>query len=426
MLTSTPTTPSQWVVAWGAASQNANQSAKNTGGSEQSFRFLVYPTIGGTEERVHFSNRFGSGPVTIGAARLSVASNGDSSAAIDPTKDAALTFNGGSKTVTLQAQQEIDSDPVKITYAFGQWLAVSMYVQGTFPALTQHDANFSSNYFSPAGAGDVTADSTGQSFPTANSEWLLVTSVQVYGPYQGTVAVFGSSSMDGIFSNTGNTNSYPVANVAVPGQITDRPSDYLARSLNQAGYTLGVANAGVIANPAGEDNGTRSGTSVAGVDRFQHDVLQLPGIAAVVIYTGGIDLRGDCLPATTIEGTLSNMVAQAAAANVRVILATLPPSEYCTTQQPLPSASAPFNGDLNPGPENTGSTQRRALNEWIRNTAAHLPGVVGIADFDQVLAYPDHPDFMIPNLNSGDNYHPNGVGYGVQNSAIPLKNLLGQ
>ena len=32
---------------------------------------------------------------------------------------------------------------------------------------------------------------------------------------------------------------------------------------------------------------------------------------------------------------------------------------------------------------------------------------------------------MIPNLNSGDNFHPNGAGYGVQSSAIPLNAILG-
>jgi hypothetical protein len=68
--------------------------------------------------------------------------------------------------------------------------------------------------------------------------------------------------------------------------------------------------------------------------------------------------------------------------------------------------------------------QRNLVNAWIRTTAATLPGVVGIADLDKALADPAHPDFMLPNLNSGDNFHPNGVGYGVQSGAIPLDVLL--
>ncbi len=420
-----PNVSPQWVVAWGASPQNAVSSSDNNGGSEQSFRFLLYPTVAGTRERVHFSNYFGSTPITIGAARLSVASSGDNGPAVDPSRDAGLTF-GGSKSVTLQPHGEIDSDPVNITYAFGQWLAVSMYLQGTFPALTEHDAQVSTNFFSPAGSGDVTADTTGNSFSVADSKWLLMTSVEAYGPYQGTVAIFGSSSVDGHNSNVGDTLSYPAVSPVISGQSTDRPTDWLARSLISAGYSLGVLNAGLLGNPAAEDSLTQGGYSVAGVDRFKHDVLQQPGIAAVVIYIGGIDLRADCQPATAVEASLSNLVAQAAAAKVRVILATIPPSEYCVNVQPIPSGTSPYAGDLNPGPENPGSTQRRAVNTWIRTTGAQLPGVVSIADFDQVLAYPAHPDFMIPNLNSGDNFHPDGPGYGVQNSAIALQSILGQ
>jgi lysophospholipase L1-like esterase len=410
-------------VGWGVSPQNALPTATNPGGSEQSYRFIIMPSVGGTQERVHFSNYLGATPITIGAARLAVASA--KGPAIDPSLDVALTF-AGSNTVTLQPHQEIDSDPVKITYTFGQRLAVSMYLQGTFPALTENDAEVSNNYTTAIGAGNKTTDATGAAFTGVSTEWFLLTSVDVYGPYAGTVALFGSSSIIGHNSNYGDTNSYPVANVVVAGQDSDRPSDWLARSLNAGGYNLGVLNAGLLGDPADPGPSIASGTAIAGIDRINHDVLQQPGIKAVVIYIGGIDLRQDCVPATNVEAALTTMIANANAAGVRVILATLPPSEYCLNAEPIPSATDPYAGDVSPGPENPGSTQRRALNTWIRTTGSQLPGVAAIADFDQALADPAHPDFMIPTLNSGDNFHPDGAGYGVQNSAIPLPSLLGQ
>ncbi len=431
VVTPTPTVASIWAVAWGASPENALPGTENTGGSEQSFRSFFVPTVAGTEERVHFSNLFGTTPLVIGSARLAVATGAPGTAtgvtpAIDPTHDAALTF-GGAMGVTIPAGQEIVSDPVNVTYAFGQKMAVTFYLSGTFPALTQHESQVTTNYTTPAGAGDMTTDASGAAFSEADTEWFVMTGVDVYGPYGGTVAIFGSSSVDGHASNDGNTNSYPVANVAVPGQDNDRPSDWLARQLAAAGYNIGVLNAGTIGDPAGEDARTApGGGAIAGIDRMKHDVLEQAGIKAVVIYFGGIDLRGDCVPATNVEVSLTNMVSQAQAAGVRVILATLPPSEYCQSGTPLPSATDPYAGDVTPGPENPGSTQRRALNDWIRTTGATLPGVVAIADFDKVLADPNHPDFMIANLNSGDNFHPNGAGYGVQSSAIPLASLLGQ
>jgi lysophospholipase L1-like esterase len=412
-------------VGWGASPQNALSSSEDTGGSEQSYRFIMLPSVGGTEERVRFSNYFGGTPITIGAARLALAVG--TGPAINPDNDTPLTFNG-STTVTLQPNQEVYSDPVHISYTFGQHLAVSMYLKGTFPPLTEHDSQVSNNFATPSGAGDNTADADGMAFTDITTEWFLVTNIDVYGPYSGTVAMFGSSSMEGHNSNFGDTNSYPVANGPVPGQDNDRPSDWIARSLNDAGYSIGVLNAGLLGDPAGEDGNSASGMAVAGVDRINHDVLQQPGIKAMVIYIGGIDIREDCLPATTVEQYLTTIIGKANAAGVRIILATLPPSEYCISSDAsvLPSGANPYGGDINPGPENPGSTQRRLLNTWIRTAGSQLPGVVAIADFDQVLAYPAHPDFMMPNLNSGDNFHPNGVGYGVQNSAIPISTLLGQ
>ncbi|WP_223295430.1 GDSL-type esterase/lipase family protein [Granulicella mallensis] len=419
---SIPSSP-QWVVAWGASPENALPAAENPGGDEQSFRFLLLPTIDGTQERVHFSNLFGLTPITIGAARLAVATG--SGAAIDPTRDTPLTFAGAS-SITLAAGQEVVSDPVNITYAFGETMAVSVYMKGAFPPLTQHDSQVTTNYESVSQAGNTTTDASGASFSQAVTEWYLLTGIDTYGSYQGTVALFGSSSIDGHESNYGDTNSYPVLNVAIPGQDNDRPADWLARQLMSAGYRLGVLNAGELGDPAGEDASTAAGTGLAGIDRMKHDVLQQAGVKTVVIYFGGIDLREDCVPATNVEASLSNMVSQAQAVGVRVILATLPPAEYCTTSSAdlLPSAANPYQGDLYPGPENPGSTQRRTLNDWIRTTGALLPGVVAIADFDNALLYPVHPDFMMPSFYSSDNFHPNGVGYGVQSSAIPLTSLL--
>jgi lysophospholipase L1-like esterase len=413
-----------WVAAWGASSENAISSGANSGGSDQSFRFIVLPTTDGTQERVHFSNRLSTTPVTIGAARLAAAVNAGPT--IDSSRDAPLTFSGN-PSVTIAAGQEIVSDPVNISYDFGEKLAVSVYLKGAFGPLTQHTSEIQTNFQNASGAGDATGDVTGASMSTSMGEWFAVSGIDTYGSYQGTVAIFGSSSVDGHASNFGDTNSYPTANSPVAGQDNDRPSDWLARQLRSAGYRMGVLNAGAIADSAGEDNSTALGVTIAGIDRLQHDVLQQANMKAVVIYFGGIDLRGDCKNASDIEASLSNMVQQANSAGVRVILATIPPSEYCLTSPGLvPNGANPYLGDINPGPENPGSIQRRAVNTWIRTTATSLPGVVAIADFDAALADPNHPDFMIPNLNSGDNFHPNGTGYGVQSSAIPLPAILGK
>src|SRR5580692_2931526 len=188
-----PTTPAvsnKWVVSWGASPENALPTDTNGGGSEQTFRSLFSPTVSGTQERLHFSNFFGTTPITIGAARLAI--DPMDNAAIDPMHDVAITFSG-SPSVTIAPGQNIVSDPVQLTYTFGQKLAVSMYVKGTFPPLTQHVTDVQNNFASAVNAGDTTSDATGSSLTQQNQEWFLVSGMDVFGPYQGTVVLFGSS-----------------------------------------------------------------------------------------------------------------------------------------------------------------------------------------------------------------------------------------
>jgi hypothetical protein len=419
-------TAAMWVVSWGASPENAAASSENAGGSEQTFRSFFYPTVSGTQERVRFSNYFGSAPITIGAARLAIATTPP---AVDPTHDVALTFSG-SASVTIAPGAEVASDPVNLTYAFGQKMAVTAYVQGTFGPLNQHDSQVITNYSSVANAGNTTTDAAGASLTQANTEWFLLSGMDVYGQYQGTVAILGSSTIDGHNSNFGDTNAYPVANVPIASQDNDRISDWLARTLNAAGYKVGVLNAGILGDVAGPSTGYASGAP--GVDRISRDALTQPGVKTVVIDLGQVDLRlTACGEATEVEASLQNMVAQAYAAGVRVILGTIAPASYCTNASspnygpnPADDTADPFAGDINPGPENPENVQRHLVKTWIKTTGASLPGVVAIADFEAALADPAHPDFLIPTLNSGDNFHPDGVGYQVKSQAIPINAIL--
>lgn len=285
------------------------------------------------------------------------------------------------------------------------------------------------NYSSAVNVGNTSSDATGTSFIQSNTEWFLLSGMDVYGQYQGTIAIFGSSTIDGHNSNFGNTNAYPVANVAVPDQDDDRISDALARSLNAAGFRLGVLNAGILGDFAGPTSGSSSGSP--GVDRISRDVLHQPGIKTVVIDLGQVDLRqANCGEATEIEASLQNMVAQANAVGVRVILGTIAPASFCYLASsphfgPNPvNDGGPFAGDINPGPRNPENVQRQSVNAWIKTIGVSLPGVVAIADFETALAGPDHPDFLIPTLNSGDNFHPNGAGYKAKSDAIPINSIL--
>ena len=419
--------PSIWIGTWGDAITNAAPVADNKGGTDRSFRFLVTPTIDGTRERVRFSNEFGTSPVTIGAARLAVGADG--SPAIDSTHDVPLSFNS-QPSVVLAPGEDVTSDPVDLTFTLGQVLDLSVFLKGTFGPVARHNANFITNYATPNAAGDKTADTTGAAYTSTLEDWLVVNGVDVYGPYQGTLALFGSSTTDGFKSNYSSDEIYPVPNTPVSGQHASRLSDWMARHLNAAGYRIGVVNLGI---PGDTVTASSSNTVQNANERIAHDVLTLPNLLAVFTYFGSIDLRSaDCVSAPAMEVATQQMIATAAAAKLPVILATLPPSAFCTNRAqsnfgPSPTAADPYAGGLSSassnGPANGAEIQRAAFNQWVRSTASTLPGVAAIADLDKALADSAHPSFILPLYNSGDNYHPNGAGYQAQANAIPLTTL---
>ncbi len=402
---------------------NAEQSSENDGGSEHSYRFSVIPTIGGTQERVRFSNYYGTTPVTIGAARLSVGSDG--SPAIDPARDVAMSFSG-QPGIILQPGQVVTSDPVNITFAYGQVLDISVYLKGSYGQVSRHSSLFMTNYQTADGAGDTTSDTAGTSYTATLTDWLLINGVDVYGTYQGTIAVFGSSTTDGFKSDYSSDKIYPVQNTRVPGQHTARLSDWLAQRLNGAGYKIGVVNLGVPGDTVSPDSTNASNHVLNANDRIAHDLFTIPGLLGALTYFGSIDIRSpDCKTAPAIETATQQMIATAAAAKVPLVLATIPPSAFCTNPAqpdfgPTPTSADPYAGGVSPGPANGGEKERMAFNAWVRTTGSTTPGVVGIADFDAVMADPAHISFLLPQYNSGDNFHPNGNGYHAESSAVPL------
>lgn len=418
--------PPIWVGAWGASPTNGVATPDNGGGADQTFRFLMYPTIDGTQERVKFSNYFGSGPITVGAARLSVGTAGSN--AVSSSQNLQVLFSG-QPTVTIQPGTSVISDSVNVTFNQGQVLVVSMYLKGSFGQLNRHDALLVDNYATAAGAGDKTNDTAGTSFTTKVDDWLVVSEIDVYGPYQGTIAMFGSSTTDGFKSNYSSTQVYPAPNTPVAGQDNNRVSDWLARRLLSLGYRIGVINAGIPGDTITDTPQNTPNDTPTANQRVAHDVLAIPNLLAMISYFGSIDLRSSsCKSALEIEAATQQLITTAVTAKIPVVLATLPPSAFCTNPAqsnygPIPTASDPYAGGLTPGPPNGGEAQRAVYNQWLRRTAATLQGVAGIADYDKQLADPQHPGFMLPQFNSGDNYHANGLGYKAEADALPLTML---
>jgi lysophospholipase L1-like esterase len=389
------------VAAW-----TADPSGLLGGGfTDQTFRAILTPHLGGGQVRVHLSNRLGTTPVTF--TRSTVALR-QAAAAIVPGSSRPLTF-GGQAEVTVPPGTEAISDPAPLTIAPFQDLAVSLaFARPTGPA-TGHLIARQRSYLTASGSGDHTADEGGGAFGGATSTVEYVDAVDVLAPASvGAAALFGDSLTDGY-------QSAPAGGEDQGGiDANHRYPDYLAHRLSDqpGGPRLSVVNAGISANQllAG---GPQSAGGMSGLSRLDTDVLGVSGVTDAIVLEGINDIAVNATAEQLTTG-LAEVVARLHAAGLHVLLATIPPA-----------GTGLLNlGGLVPGAyvDSTANLVRIAVDTWIRSGAS---GADGVVDFDAVLRGAVQPNELDPGLDSGDHIHPSDPGYTRMADAVDLASLRG-
>jgi len=364
----------------------------------QTVRNIVYTSVGGDRVRIRLSNAFGTSPLTIGDASVAVAETG---AQTVPGTMRQLQFNGQT-SVTIQAGDEVLSDPVRLTVRPLEDLAVSVYVPSMSGPATFHATAIQDSFVSSTNSGDVaTSDSAADYSTTAITCWMFADGVDVPGSSHvtGSVVAFGDSITDGFQSDI-NAN--------------DRWPNVLARRLDAiGGPTLSVVDEGISGNQVLTDSPF---AGVSALHRLTRDVLDQPG-AKVVILLEGIndigftDLGFDNPPATaaSIEAGYEQIIAAMHAHGMRIYAGTL------TSFLTLPVATSGYQ-------DAAGEVIREQVNNWILTSGAFD----GVINFSAALADPSDPQAFNPVYDSGDHLHPNDVGYNVMGDLVPLSILLGQ
>jgi lysophospholipase L1-like esterase len=211
--------------------------------------------------------------------------------------------------------------------------------------------------------------------------WFTICGVDVVAPKTaGSVVCFGNSITDGYGLTDGTQNRW-----------TDEFSIRLLANPSTA--QVGVLNEGIGATEV-----TQPGNGAdAGVDRFQHDVLDQSGLRWIIILYGVNDINAGKSPDEVTNGYKTMIAAaHAKSKDIKVYGGTL----------------TPMAGDA--GYEQKES-QRITINNWIR-TAGNFDGVV---DFDKALRDPSNQKAMRAGLANG--LHPSEAGYKVMGDSIDLK-----
>lgn len=402
--TNNPTSSSSsWIGAWGAApygpfplgpvsgiapidplALTAVSLANAEQATDQSFRMIIKPTIGGDTVRLRLSNLVGDQPVSFTSVQIALRAAGP---AIVPGTEKPLLF-GGEPDVVVQPGDEAISDPIDFSYAFGDELSVSFHVQGESGPMTWHAVSFGLNYVGIPGS-DVTGDPSGLSFvgqPTVG--WFFISGLDVLKPDSpGTIVAIGDSITDGAY--------------IIPETNTRWP-DFLAQRLSAADIEMGVLNEGINSNTV-TDVSTNPASGEPAVLRFDRDVLSRPNVKSVIIFEGTNDI-GAGADAVSIYAGLQTLIRKSRQAGLCVLLATIPPR----------------NDTVMGYDRDQGEPVRLALNDLIRSNT----DVNAIVDFDAALASPAMPDMPNPALYFPDLLHPQTLGFYVMAEAIPLEALV--
>lgn len=361
-----------WVAAWLAPPigyEPGIQDALGRPYDNETARQVVRAGVAGDQLRVRFTNELSDTPLAVGAASIAKL---DAAGKVVPGSIRALTF-GGAKNTVIPAHAPYLTDPVAMTVAAGEQLAVSVYYPGDAapPAHAQ---------MLDVAAGDATADATLKDAKHVRAPGLA-SGLDVSTTSKPRVLVaFGDSITEGAASTPGAAMSYP---------------DQLGKMLaaRPDGWCWSVVNAGISGNRLLHD-----GRGPDAVSRFDRDVLSVPGVTHVVLLEGINDIgkirnpaqAGEEVTADQIIDTYRQFLARAHARGVKLIIATI-----------LPFKGAGYDSDA-------GEKKRLAVNAWIH---AHAGMFDGLIDFDQAMQQPGDPMILRPGEEHGDHLHPNDLGY---------------
>jgi len=377
-----------WYTAWATSQQGLNQAAI----SNASVRMIARVTVPGDAVRIRLDNGYGTEPLRVGRVHVGHRVQG---ALLAAGSNRPVTF-GGAPDVVIPPGGTVTSDPVALTVAAQQDLAVSLFIPGAGVRPSQHNGAAVTSYRTADGAGDTTADESRTPWTerVTNTWWLKAIDVQS-ASVAGTIVAFGDSITDGTCSTL---------------DAHDRWLDVLSVRLGLQADAAGrraklkaVVNEGIGGNTATRENLKPPVDSLPGVERLERDVLSHHGVTDVILFMGTNDLRRDA-PIAQVQQGLASIVSRIKAKKLRLVGVTI-----------IPRHNAPVNG-TNTGWDAEKTTRRRAMNEWLKTKA----GFDALIDFDATIRDPGNPDLMLPAYNCGDGIHPSPLGYYVLGRSIPL------
>lgn len=346
----------------------------------QTVEQVVRLSIGGSGLRLRLTNEYGSKPLRVGAASVTLI---DAAGAMLPGTRRVVSF-GTRPGIVIPSGAPAVSDTVTLTIPARARVKVSLYFPEDTGLCTCHGAGGQTARVSRSG------DYTGTPFTpvdTFTARAFLSEVDVVSATPRPVIVAFGDSITDGYSSTVDTDRRWP-----------DRLAERLLADRRFARY--GVVNAALSGNRILAD-GQIALFGQNALSRFDRDALSVPGVRTIVLLEGVNDIgqaKDDPPDAETLIAGYRQLIARAHAKGIRMVGATLLP--YAGAAYYLPK----------------GDAIRRTVNQWIKTSGAFD----AVIDFDKAMRDPAHPERLRSNLQSGDWLHPNDAGYRVMGDMVPL------
>ncbi|WP_051713007.1 GDSL-type esterase/lipase family protein [Actinoalloteichus caeruleus] len=376
--------PTTGVTTWAAPQMPAQPNQREElGFANVTLRTMVRISAGGSGVRVRLDNTYGDRPLRIGAASVALADGFDGSSLPGTVRPLLLD---GRSDFTVPPGHHRYTDPAGLDVPDRARLHVSIFLPGPTGPLGNHPISGEPTLLA---RGDHTENPTSDRFRPVEHR-AVVDAVLVLGSEaSGTVVAVGGSLTDGLGVDFPESGRWP---------------DVLADRLLSLppGRRLAVANSGLSGNRillGSVGGGPRL------LDRYDTDVLSLPGAAAVILAVGTNDIQQTPheTDARTLFAAIDDLARRSRDAGLRVVVATIPPFGSWETWKP----------EL--------ETTRTRVNALIRTHADEYDAVF---DLDTLLRDPDDPELVRPDLDLGDGLHLNQRGYTLVGESVPVEALL--
>ena len=358
-----------------------------------------------------FSNLWSSTPTTFAAVTVGVQQSG---ANVVAGTLRAVTFDHGSRSITIGPHARVTSDAVVMRVHAGETLAVSVAVTGYAEVSVHYCCNGRIDSYATANSvGDVTANPQSTAFdPGLTSpymRWLSAIAVHD-SPAQGTIVALGDSITDGFgYLNQG----YSWVN-ALQSRLDQLPADQRMSVVNE-----GIAGNTLTVFPPRASFAALSG-GLPGVTRLSRDALSLPGVKDVIVFLGTNDIwfgaggeTGHPIPpygtAGAIEAGLRQVIAATHAHGIKIFAVTLlPRSSSTAADHDLPEYWSPAE-----------QATLSAVNAWILSPNAGFDGVLNLAAvMGNVYDGACQPWVPFAPYFNPDHLHPDVAGQTVMANAI--------